>query len=350
MICLRRMLCTHLHRTLQRNHDADVLYSDYDKIAEDGRRVEPFYKFEWSPETLLCANIVTHLTAFRRVLLDQVGYLDSTLDGSQDWDLYLRFSETTSRFVHIPEILYHWRIMAGSVAQTMDNKPYARVAQQRLLENALKRYGCINHTIHFDTGHPLRCVYPYVSWDFNLTSLSIIVTLDDLNNWATLRGWLQRETSSITTEFIFIVPDQRSLVSAIVEAQYDYVMVINSSLKIEPTARLATLWQWFVRPNVGLVGGKVINRRKQIVHAGMHQTSDGDFQSYWVGQRHPIWSAYGTDCWYRNVEAVAPTLAMLPRKLVIPQLGDWWALCQYLIQQDYHIVYTPDLVAIDKSS
>src|SRR5262249_27521009 len=82
--------------------DADFSSPDADKLDERGRRCEPFFKPDWSPELLICCNYLDQLAVFRRSLLDRVGPLDSALDGAQDWDLYLRMAEQTQGFHHVP--------------------------------------------------------------------------------------------------------------------------------------------------------------------------------------------------------------------------------------------------------
>ena len=70
--------------------DADVLYSDEDRLMPDGRRVLPFLKPDWSPELLHSFMYVGHLGVYRRTLIEDVGGFRSEFDGSQDYDLALR--------------------------------------------------------------------------------------------------------------------------------------------------------------------------------------------------------------------------------------------------------------------
>lgn len=96
---------------LEAHPDADMLFSDEDKIDATGRRREPYFKPGWNPELLLGQNLVKHLCVVRRGVLTQVGGFREGFEGSQDYDLVLRVSEATTadRIRHIPAILYHWR-------------------------------------------------------------------------------------------------------------------------------------------------------------------------------------------------------------------------------------------------
>lgn len=121
------------------NDGADLLYSDEDKLTEAGVRHEPNFKPGWSPDLLLSTSYMGHLLVVRRSLVTDIGGLRSELDGSQDYDLMLRASERAGSIVHVPEILYHWRVLRGSAAGSSAAKPWARSAAQRALEDAIAR-------------------------------------------------------------------------------------------------------------------------------------------------------------------------------------------------------------------
>lgn len=118
---------------LNRESEADFLYSDEDKIDARERRFEPFFKPDWSPDLLLSENYICHLLVLRRDLAEKIGRLNPECDGSQDYDLILRAAEQANRIVHIPKVLYHWRATAGSTATTIENKQYALDAAQRAI-------------------------------------------------------------------------------------------------------------------------------------------------------------------------------------------------------------------------
>jgi len=126
---------------LNRHSDVDMIYSDEDKIDEDGRLMEPFFKPDWCPESFMSRMYTCHFGVYRRSLVEKVGRLRSGFDGSQDYDLVLRLMEKTTRIYHVPRILYHWRIHAASAASGPGVKPYAYDAALRALNEALVRRG-----------------------------------------------------------------------------------------------------------------------------------------------------------------------------------------------------------------
>lgn len=121
------------------HEDADVVYSDDDKLDEQGRRFAPHFKPDWDPDLLLSFPYLGHLTAVRRTLLETIGGFRTEFDGSQDYDVMLRATELARRVVHVRRVLYHWRIVPGSAAGDSAAKPWAHRASRHALEDALER-------------------------------------------------------------------------------------------------------------------------------------------------------------------------------------------------------------------
>ena len=121
--------------------DADMVYSDEDKITEEGIRHMPFFKPDWSPDTFLSQMYSGHLGVYRTEIIRRIGGFRIGFEGSQDYDLVLRFTEQTSHVYHIPKILYHWRTIQGSTARAADSKNYAYVAAKNAIQEALDRRG-----------------------------------------------------------------------------------------------------------------------------------------------------------------------------------------------------------------
>ncbi|MCL6444266.1 MAG: glycosyltransferase [Alicyclobacillus sp.] len=119
----------------------DFVYTDEDKLFPDGTLGQKFAKPGYSPELLLSCNYVGHLSVVRRGLGDEIGWLRSEYDGSQDYDFVLRVFERTERICHVPLVCYHWRISETSVASGSGAKPYAYERAVRALNDALKRRG-----------------------------------------------------------------------------------------------------------------------------------------------------------------------------------------------------------------
>ena len=130
-----------LAELLSRHPDADLVYSDEDKIAPGNTREQPFFKPDFSYDMLLSINYICHMLALRRSLVEAIGGFREGYDGAQDYDLVLRAVERTrrNRIHHIPDILYHWRITEGSTAANYLNKPGVSRVTLRLLDEHLTR-------------------------------------------------------------------------------------------------------------------------------------------------------------------------------------------------------------------
>lgn len=126
-----------------RNPDAKLIYSDEDKIDIAGRRSDPYFKCEWNEDLFYSHNMICHLSVYRSGIIRELGGLREGYEGAQDYDLALRCIERIEprQIVHIPRVLYHWRIHYGSTASGGVAKPYALRAGERAINEHLQRQG-----------------------------------------------------------------------------------------------------------------------------------------------------------------------------------------------------------------
>ncbi|MCI0551420.1 MAG: glycosyltransferase, partial [Anaerolineae bacterium] len=123
--------------------DCQLVFSDEDKIDEDGLRQYPHFKGAFDEYLLYGYNMVTHLGVYRRSLVEEMGGLRKGYEGSQDYDLILRcFDKCGARqIVHIPHVLYHWRMTADSTSVSGDHKGYAIQAAKKSINGHFARRG-----------------------------------------------------------------------------------------------------------------------------------------------------------------------------------------------------------------
>jgi GT2 family glycosyltransferase len=128
---------------LNRHPDANIVYSDEDRIDASGRRFDPYFKPDFNVELFRGQNFVSHLGVYRTDLVRRVGGFREGVEGSQDYDLAWRVVEESDakRVRHIPHVLYHWRAIAGSVALGTREKMYAHRTARRAVEDHLARTG-----------------------------------------------------------------------------------------------------------------------------------------------------------------------------------------------------------------
>jgi GT2 family glycosyltransferase len=130
-------------RYINRHPTSRMFYSDEDKLTAEGKRTAPYFKSDWNPQMFLTQNMFSHLGVFETALIRKAGGFRKGFEGSQDYDLALRCVELAGhdKVVHIPHVLYHWRIAPGSTAASGSEKPYAMTAAVRAIEEHLQRSG-----------------------------------------------------------------------------------------------------------------------------------------------------------------------------------------------------------------
>lgn len=118
------------------------LYSDEALFSKSIQRpIVAHFKPDYAPDYLLCCNYICHLAVFQKALWDAVGGERPECDGSQDHDLFLRLIELVGGAAHVPQVLYYWRVHAGSTSGGTEAKPYVAAAAKKALADHLARTG-----------------------------------------------------------------------------------------------------------------------------------------------------------------------------------------------------------------
>jgi len=123
--------------------DAQIVYSDEDKIDQTGERFDPHFKSDWNPDLFYSQNYVSHLIVYRSDLLETINGFRLGVEGSQDQDLLLRCLPyvKSDEIIHIPRVLYHWRALEGSTARAVGEKDYTTEAGLRALRDYFSAQG-----------------------------------------------------------------------------------------------------------------------------------------------------------------------------------------------------------------
>ena len=148
---------------LNRNPRAGLIYSDEDKITSYGMRFNPYFKPDWNPDLFLQQNYICHLSLYKTSVVKDIEGFRKGFEGAQDWDLALRVIEKigSDNIVHVPHVLYHWRVIEGSTAQSTTHKPYVMKAQAQCVKEHLDRTGVAYEKIEIrDDISQIRVVFP----------------------------------------------------------------------------------------------------------------------------------------------------------------------------------------------
>lgn len=285
---------------LNHNTDYDFIYSDEDKLTEDGTiRHDPFFKPDWSPDTFMSMNYTNHLSVFRTELVNEIGGLRSEFNGSQDYDFTLRFMEKSDnkKVCHIPKVLYYWRERKESVASEIGAKKYTLDAARKAKEEALIRRKINGKVVPIDEVYQYRVVYEnpenplvsiiipskdnYVMLErcidtlINLTEYPNyeIIVVDNGSDIATkqqVENLLNNKRSSYyykKMEFNF----SRMCNIGAEAAKGSYLLFLNDDMEIIKKDWLSILVGQASQSHVGAVGAKLFYPKSRIIqHAGVH--------------------------------------------------------------------------------
>jgi len=362
--------------------DAGLIYSDEDKIDEKGARSNPFFKPDWNPELFLAQNYINHLGCYRADLLCEIGGFREGFEGSQDYDLALRCVERLrpEQIRHVPRILYHWRMIGGSLAAVPDAKPYAKEAARRAIADFCKRnempatvVPCPENTESHRVIHALPAPAPLAS--------IIIPTRDRV-------GLLKRCVESIRARtdyepFEIVVVDNGSIeeetsaflrqseadksIRVVVEngpfnysrlnnraaaaARGDILVFLNNDTEIDDAGWLTEMISHVTRAEVGAVGARLWYPDSTLQHGGVILGLGGVAGHAFpnIPRGHPGY--FNRAMLQQNCSAVTGA-CMAVRKTVFEELGGFDEVnlgvtfndidfCLRLTQRGYRIVWTP---------
>ena len=369
-------------QAIRANPSADFLYSDEDKLDRGGARVEPNFKPDWSPDTLRSRNYVCHLTVLSRKLFADLGGVRPGFDGAQDHDLVLRAGERAARVVHIPAVLYHWRMHAQSTASDKSSKLYAFDAGKRAVAEHLARTG-VDAAI--DDGPTLGT---YVVRPRLRTQPLVSVIIASRDHAELLAGCVRGldEGSYANTELIVLEngsddpatfayyaelskrPNARVLAwdepfnyAAInnfgaSRARGEYLLFVNNDIQAIGPDWLESLVRTCVQPGVGAVGPKLYYPDDTVQHAGvvlgMGGTPGTPGVAGHVHLNYPREAAGHQQrlTYAQNVAAVSGACLLMPAS-VFRQVGGFDEgfvlafndidLCMKILEAGYRIVWTP---------
>ena len=303
-------------KVLNEDKKVDFIYSDEDKLNTEGRRCDPYFKSDWSPDTLLSNNYICHLTTFSRKLLDEIGGGErSEYDGAQDYDLFLRLTEKANKIYHIPKILYHWRIIPGSTSENISAKPKAVDAGKRAIEAALKRRkikGTVDSSNNDGTyivsyeleKEPLvSIIIPTRDYaDITETCIDSIYKKSTYKNFEIIvvdNGSEKEETFALFEKYKKEHKNFKVLRldcefnysylnnEAVKIAKGEYVLLLNNDTEVITKDWLEKMLMYATRPHIGTVGVKLLYPDNTVQHGGLILGINGIASHAYIGvDRH----------------------------------------------------------------
>ena len=278
-------------RALQDGYD--IVYTDEDKFEDEtGTFCTPNRKPDFNFDLLLSNNYICHLFTVRRCIAEKTGGFRKEFDGAQDYDFILRCTEEAGndKVCHIPRILYHWRIHIGSTAGDPSSKMYAYDNGKKVLEAYLARHGFAG--IVKDTEH---------------------------------LGFYRIEYSGNA--------DRDS-----------YMLLIDGSLKPLCSDYERILSSYFVRPDIGVAGARIIGRGKRIICNGYRRSSDGRIESDSAGMDTGRSGYMHRAGMVQDTQAVSNHACLIRSELSDCIEEDSYKMCRKIRERGYTVIIDPAVV------
>jgi O-antigen biosynthesis protein len=373
-----------------RDHpEVDYLYTDEDKIDEQGHHSAPFLKSDWSPERLRTQMYTCHLSVFRHSALQAVGGFDAEYEGAQDWDLVLRVTEQAREVVHVPRVLYHWRSIATSAAAGEEVKPWAFEAGRKAIQAHCRRTGL---SARVDRDLEDAGVYHLQPELENEPLVSIVIPTRGttrevryqqvalVNHCA--RSIVDRSTyenyeivvvadhatpSPVLEELRSVCGDRLRLVdyhqpfnfsakinAGAVRSRGEHLLLLNDDIEVATPDWIERMVMYSQQPSIGAVGGKLLLEDGRLQHGGV------GFEGGLPG--HPYYGWAGDAPGYGNALKVARNLlavtgaCLMTRRDLFERVGGFTTsyplnyndvdYCLKLRSKGRRVVYDPDLVML----
>ena len=371
-----------LAKTINKHPEVEFIYTDEDKIeGTKDKRCDPHFKPDFAIDTLRSNNYITHLSVFKKELMDKLGGFRDKYNGAQDFDIIIRATENTKNIIHIPKILYHWRVHPNSTAMVADAKPYAYEAGIKVIEDHLERQGLKAKVTH---GGDIPGVYEVEYEVIGNPKVTIIIPNKDIikllkncinsilklttyNNYEIL---VVENNSTDQKTFEYYKELEKSEKIRVIEYKekgFNYSKIINFGVKNcegsefvvqlnSDTELLTPNWlEKFIgyaqRKDVGAVGARLYYEDKSIQHAGIG-IGICDLAANLLTNTPKNFHAYfGRECLPQNLSAVTGA-CLFSRRSIYEEVGymdeENFAVafndvdfCLKIRQAGYLIVYNP---------
>lgn len=284
-------------KTINDNPDVEFIYSDEDILDAKHERKNPYFKPDFSPDTLRSSNYICHLSVLKKTLIDEIGKFRAEFDGAQDYDMILRATEKAKLIVHIPKILYHWRAHENSTSQNTDSKSYAFIAGKKAIEEQLKRLNIKGNVELLETPGTYKVNYQVI----NNPLVSIIIpnkdSIQDLNKCissvlkSTYNNYeiiIVENNSENKETFDFynkLEENNRNIHVVKYEekgfnfskinnfgrkfAKGEYILLLNNDVEVINENWIEEMLGICQQKNIGIVGAKLLYPDNSVQHAGV---------------------------------------------------------------------------------
>ncbi len=368
-------------KCINEHPEVEFIYTDEDKIeGKIENRKDPYFKPDFSRDTLRANNYITHLSVFKKELMDKIGGFHEECNGAQDFDIILRATEETNQIVHIPKILYHWRVHKNSTAMQANAKPYAYEAGLKAVQAHLERQGLqakvtqgrdipgIYEVEYEVKGNPkVSILIPNKdSVQLLKACLESVLKLTTYENYEILiieNNSEEKETFEYYETIqknkkvkVINYPEKGFNYSKIINfgvknCDSDFVMQLNSDTELMTPNWLEKFIGFAQREEIGAVGARLYYEDKSIQHAGIVIGICGLAANMLTELPEGMHAYFGKDCLTQNMSAVTGA-CLFSRRSIYEEVGymdeenfkvafNDVDFCLKIREKGYQIIYNP---------
>lgn len=290
---------------------AAMFYSDEDKVNENRTAfLEPNFKPDFNPDLLCANNYITHFLMVSKKLLDRIGKISKEYEGAQDYDFILRCAEQADDVIHVPKVLYHWRVHDRSTAGGSGSKDYAIDAGKRAIGAHLQRMG-------------------------------------------------ERGKVTVMPYFGFYRVEYEECMK---EKREECVLFVDQAITPLNSDWQEILYADCSRKGIGVVGGKIYDRHHHVFEAAFFEKKDAAGKRFLDNVYRGLKEGYGGYMHRANIQMDCDGVSakcMLVKKTVLDKIEDYESLtnqpefaelvCSTAKKMGYRVMYDPEVKMIFKS-
>lgn len=338
-----------LVKAINLDFEIDVIYSDEDKVAMDGKTLfAPHFKSDYNLDLLRSMNYICHLFVVKKQIIDQVGGFLEEYDGAQDYDFIFRCTEKAKKIHHIPRILYHWRAHIDSTAESPESKLYAFESGKKAIEDHYSRVGIKAKVFHgpfyglYRTkyeikGNPLisiiipnkdhiddleKCIYSIESKS-KYRNFEFIIVENNSTQTETFEYYKKLELSNPKVKVVYYKGDfNYSSINNYGSdfANGEFILLLNNDTEIINQDCLEEMLGYCSREDVGIVGARLYYEDDTIQHAGVVMGFGGIAGHTFVGASKYDIGYFSRIICAQNYSAVTAA-CMMTKKSIFKEIG-----------------------------
>lgn len=276
-------------KLLQKHPNADMIYSDEDKVDETGmQRIWPAFKPGWSPDGFFSQMYLCHLGVYRTELARKIGGFRTPFVGAQDYDFALRLTEHTRNIYHIPKILYHWRMIPTSTSMGSERKNYAFDASYEAKKEVLDRRGLEADIIAYESKN--STVFQFATPKDAKVTICIDIRQRNVEMLMETMRAIEKQTPRDLFKVLFLVDelpddeqsdednlivlkatmsDKEILEEVVAKTTTDYIFFTEAGVMPEDKNWFETMVGQAAQSYTGAVGARVLTQQGYIEQAGL---------------------------------------------------------------------------------